>query len=116
MKPSVLFLVTTDPRTSARPAEAIRIAAGLGAWKRTEITLYLRDSAILTLADETHEWVDGDHFQRYWPMIRELGRTIRVQAGAPFLSQLGEPSSPYLEITDRELSRLTAQHTYVARF
>ena len=41
MKPKLLLLVTSDPRTSARPAEAVRIAAGIGAWKKADVTLYL---------------------------------------------------------------------------
>ena len=40
MKPRVLFIVTGDPRTSPRPAEAVRIAAGVVAWKRADIAVY----------------------------------------------------------------------------
>jgi len=32
--PKTLVMIETDPRTSPRPAEAIRIAAGIGAWKK----------------------------------------------------------------------------------
>ena len=35
--PKTLVIIETDPRTSARPAEAIRIAAGIGVWKKTDV-------------------------------------------------------------------------------
>ena len=47
MKPRLLLIVTTDPRISPRPAEAVRIAAGVGAWQKIDVTLYLRDAAVL---------------------------------------------------------------------
>ena len=40
--PKTLVIVETDPRTSARAAEGIRIAAGIGVWKKTDVTLLLR--------------------------------------------------------------------------
>jgi hypothetical protein len=49
MKPSALFIIRGDPRVSHRPAEAIRIAAGVGTWKKTDITVYLHGPAVLAL-------------------------------------------------------------------
>jgi len=116
MKPSVLFIITSDPRTSPRPAEAIRIAAGVGTWRKTDVTMYLRDAAVLALSEFTDEIVDDENYTRYFPIIGEFGRPIYVQKQAPLLAELGEASLAFQEIPDEELARLAARHNYVARF
>ena len=65
MNPGALFVIDTDPRSSGRPAEAVRIAAGVGVWKRIDVAVYLRDAAILILGENTDELVDQDNFTRY---------------------------------------------------
>lgn len=114
--PKVLIIVTGDPRVSPRPAEAVRIAAGVGAWKKVDITLYLRAAAVLALSEFADELVDEDNFTRYLPIVAESDRSIYVQKGSPQLSELGEPALKFQEISDDELANLAAKSTYVARF
>ena len=116
MNPRTLFIVTGDPRKSPRPAEAIRIAAGVGAWKKTDITVYLRDAAVLALSEYADELVDEDNYVRYFLIVGEFGRPIYVQKGAPLLADIGESPMKFQEITDAELADLAAQQTYVIRF
>jgi hypothetical protein len=116
MNPRVLILVTEDPRTSARPAEAIRIAAGVGTWKRADVTLYLRGPAVLALGEWVDELVDEDNFTRYLPIVGEFGRPIRVQRGAAELGELGETALPFEEIDDTQLAALAADSNYVLHF
>ncbi len=116
MNPRALFIVTGDPRKSPRPAEAIRIAAGVGTWKKTDITVYLRDAAVLALSEYADEFVDEDNYVRYFPIVGEFGRPIYAQKGAPFLSEIGESPMKFQEITDAELADLAAQQTYVVHF
>lgn len=116
MKPSALFIVTGDPRTSARPAEAIRIAAGVGTWKKAEISVYLRGPAVLALSEYVDEFVDEDNFSRYFPIVGEFGRPIYVQQGAALLSELGDSPLNYEEIDDARLAQLAAESKYVLRF
>jgi hypothetical protein len=116
MKPSVLFIVASDPRTSPRPAEAIRIAAGVGTWQKTEILLYLRDAAVLALSEFPEDLMDSDNYARYLPILSECGRPIYVQSGTPFLTGLGEPAALYQQVTDEDLASLAAKSDYVARF
>lgn len=116
MIPRVLLLVTGDPRTSARPAEAIRLAAGVGTWRKAEVSLYLRGPAVLALGEWVDELVDEDNFTRYLPIVRDFGRPIRVQRGAGELAELGEPPLPFEEIDDAQLAALVAEATYVLRF
>lgn len=115
-RPQLLFLIDSDPRESARPAEAIRVAAGLGAWKKVDITVYLRGPAIRALGEWVDELRDEDNYTRYLPLLAEGGRTLYVQAGAPELDDLGEPSQRFEPIGDARLAELAAQATAVLRF
>ena len=116
MNPIALFIITDDPRVSPRPAEAIRIAAGVGTWKKTDVSVYLRDTAVLALGKGTDELVDGENFSRYLPILGEWGRPIYVQQGAPMLAQMGQPSLPCEEIDDARLALLAAGSAFVLRF
>ena len=116
MKPSALFLITGDPRTSARPAEAIRIAAGVGTWKKADITVYLRGPAVLALSEYVDEFIDEDNYARYFPIVGEFGRPIYVQRGAKLLGEIGESLLIFEEIDDAQLAQLAASSNYVLRF
>lgn len=114
--PSVLFIVGGDPRTSPRPAEAIRIAAGVGAWKKADVSIYFREAAVLALSEFADEFVDEDNYVRYLPIVGEFGRPIYAQKNAAQLSEIGEARLTFKEISDEELAALAAASTYVVRF
>src|ERR1043166_8097475 len=116
MKPRVLFTVTSDPRTSPRPAEAVRIAAGVGSWQKIEVTLYLRGAAVLLLGEWAEELVDGDNFARYLPLVAEAGQPICVQGGPPALSELAQSRVLSQAIGDAHLAQLAARSHYLTRF
>jgi hypothetical protein len=116
MNPTALFIVTADPRVSACAAEAVRIAAGVGAWKKVEVTLYLRDAAVLALGEFADELIDGENFTRYLPLLVESGRPLLVQRGSPFLAELGEGARPFTEFDDAQLAAHAAQSRYLLRF
>ena len=115
-KPRVLVLVTSDPRTSARPAEAIRIAAGVGTWKKADVELYLRGPAVLALGEFVDDLVDEDNFTRYLPIVGEWGRPVWVQKDAAELADLGESPVRHQAIDDHDLARKVASATSVLRF
>jgi hypothetical protein len=116
VKRRVLFIVTSDPRISARPAEAVRIAAGVGAWEAIEAVLYLRGAAVLALGESAEELVDGDNFVRYLPLAKEAGRRVCVQHNAPLLAELGDTRANFNPMGDDELARLAADSDCVVRF
>lgn len=116
MNRSALFIVTSDPRQTGRVAEAVRIAAGVGAWPQVEVTLYLHGDAALALGEDAEDLIDGDNFTRYLPMLAEAGRPILVQRGvAVALNPADAP--PLVEfIDDAQLAaRMAASHC-VLRF
>ena len=116
MKSSALFIITGDPRTSAKPAEAVRIAAGVGTWKKADITVYLRGPAVLALSEYVDEFIDEDNFSRYFPIVGEFGRPIYAQRGAKLLNDIGDSPLTFEEIDDAQLARLAADCHYVLRF
>jgi sulfur relay (sulfurtransferase) DsrF/TusC family protein len=115
-KPKALFIITGDPRSSAKPAEAIRIAAGVGTWKKAEISVYLRDTAVLALSEYADEFIDEDNYTRYFPIVGEFGRPIYVQKNAPLLNEIGDSPLKFEEIDDAQLAELAASSNYVLRF
>jgi hypothetical protein len=116
MKRRVLIIVASDPRVSPRPAEAVRIAAGVGAWETIEAVLYLRGPAVLALGENAEELVDGDNFVRYLPLAPGAGRRICVPRGESLLSNLGEMRVRFDSVSDDELARFAANSDYVLRF
>lgn len=116
MKPTALVIITGDPRTSARPAEAIRIAAGVGTWQKADITVYLRGPSVLALSEYADEFIDEDNYTRYLPIVGEFGRPIYVQRDAELLGEIGEARLSFEEIDDARLAQLAADHQYILRF
>jgi sulfur relay (sulfurtransferase) DsrF/TusC family protein len=116
MTPRVLIIITSDPRQSGKPAEAIRIAAGVSAWKKAEISVYLRDAAVLALSEDCSDLVNEENYTRYLPMLAENGCSVYVQKANERLKELGESPMKFGELTDGELAKIAAGETYVMRF
>ncbi|HEX3718216.1 MAG TPA: hypothetical protein VH595_09620 [Verrucomicrobiae bacterium] len=116
MNTTALFIIDTDPRASGRPAEAVRIAAGIAVWKKIDVALYLRAAAILILAEFTDDLVDEENYTRYLPILGEFPRPIYVQKGASTLSQLGQSVLLFQEISDAELALMAAKNSCILRF
>ena len=116
MKPSLFFIISTDPRTSARPAEAIRIAAGVGTWKKANVRVYLRGPAVLALTEFPDELIEEDNLTRYLPIVGEFGYPVFVEKGSEFIAELGESPLPFQETDDATLAKLCAESTSVLHF
>src|SRR5436305_5547868 len=100
MNTRVLFIITSDPRRSGKASEAIRIAAGVSAWRKTNVSVYLRDDAVLALSDETADFINEDSYTRYLPMLAELGHPIYVQEANAHVAQLGEAAVNHELVSD----------------
>ena len=116
MKPKVLILVSSDPRTSPRPAEAVRIAAGVGAWQKVEAILCLCGAAVLALGENAEELVDGESYVRYLPVVAESGQRLYAYSEAAELNELGEAPLRFAIIDDSQLADLVANSSNVLRF
>lgn len=116
MNSKVLLLVSSDPRTSHRPAEGLRIAAGVGTWKKADFTVYLHGPAILALGEWVDDLVQEDDYVRYLPILKDPARPIRVEKDSPFLKDLGEATLPFEPLDPAGLAALAARHDYILRF
>jgi hypothetical protein len=113
--PRTLVMIETDPRVSARPAEGIRIAAGIGAWKKTDVTLLLRGPAGYSLQEYADELVDEDNFTRYLPLIAESQQPIYVEDSFADPGALHGSPFRYEIITPGRTAELMAGHDYLIR-
>ena len=68
---SIVLIIQEDPRTSARPVEALRIALGLAAGENP-ITVILIGQAVQLLAEDTDEIVDVEILEKYLPSFEHL--------------------------------------------
>lgn len=116
MKRSVLIVVSGDPRLSAQPAEAVRIAAGLSANGRLDVTLCLRGEAALALGSDSEDLTDGDHFKRYLPVVAEMGRAVYLPTNSHETVISETPSVPARRISEAELEALKATSDRVLQF
>jgi hypothetical protein len=116
MVESALLIIRDDPRRSPRPAEAVRLAAGVAPWKKVKFTLYLHGPAVLALSSQVDLLVDEENYRRYLPLLAEHQQRICVEEGQPLLAQLEEPTIPFVPIRPDELARLAATSDTVLRF
>jgi len=110
---SLLVVVTSDPKSSHRPAEAIRLAAGVAAWRKVDISIYFAGPAVVAVSPDPDDFVDEESYTRYLPMLQEFGCPILVEGGRP---AAGPTSVPYATISPKELATRAAQMTYLLRF
>jgi hypothetical protein len=106
----MLIWISSDPRVDGRAAEGVRIAAGVGAWKRVEVSLYFSGAGTLCLGDDVEGLEGGDVIQQYLPTIKEHGGRIAGAGGFP-------GSAGAVELVRMEtLPTFLAQFDYSMRF
>ena len=88
MPKELLILITADPRESTAPAETVRMAAGLGAWKSVIPSLYLHGPAVLCLDEFAEDYPEGMAFTQYLPSIIQHGGKIYTQNASTHLGDL----------------------------
>jgi hypothetical protein len=116
MDNELLFIIDSDPRQSARPAEAVRIAAGISAWRRVAVRLYLRGPAVLVLSEFPDDLLDDENYTRYLPILAESNHPVLVERGTPFLAEIGQPALKYQEVSLADFAKFSAKARYATRF
>lgn len=109
---SLLVVVASDPRASHRPAEAIRLAAGVAAWRNVAVTLYFTGPGGAALSAECDDFVNEESYTRYLPMFVESGGTVYVESNAA--ASNGE--LPHEEVSREQFAALASKMTYLLRF
>jgi hypothetical protein len=117
MPVKILFVVTSDPRSSGRVAEAVRIAAGVSVWGRLEVALFFHGPAVLALVEPAADTlVEGEHLREWWRLLAERQCPVYVERGAPQLRDAAPPAHRCQELDEAQLGALSAQTRYLLRF
>jgi hypothetical protein len=111
----LLVIVTRDPRTSGRLAEAIRFGAGVSAWQKVDVTLYLGGDAVQGLLAGENQFVDEDNILDFLPLFAEHQQELFVEQGHPVVTAHRD-QIPYAELDMKGLSRLIVEHDFIMRF
>ena len=102
----LLFIISSDPRISARPAEAIRIAAGVNAWGRAAVSICLVGPAALMLSEGDQALKDESQFAAGLPLV----------AKPVYVMNSSAPVADSQEIGVAELAQLALRHDTIVRF
>jgi len=105
---SILFIIKTDPMKSLRPAEAIRIAVGLGT-NKNPLSIILKGKAVQLLNYETEDLDDLDTVERYLPILEEWKIPIYIEEGSLKDINAKEHQFTLKELSTEEMSRRLAQ-------
>jgi len=80
MSKRIAVVISEDPRITARPVEALRIALGLCAGDH-ETTVVLLGPASTLLVEDAEEIIDADILEKYLPSIKQLPVPFIVETG-----------------------------------
>ena len=81
MSKRVAVVIADDPRLTARPVEALRIALGLCAGDH-DTTVILLGPASRLLMEDTEEIVDAEILEKYLPSFKHLAVPFIVEPGS----------------------------------
>ena len=112
---NLLIRIVSDPRKSPRPAEAVRIAAGVGAWRKVQVHLCFEGAAVRALDEFADELTNGDLFTQYLSAIPDHGGKILVESGNPLLGSV-KPAVPFESLPADQIQQFAAQMDHVMQF
>lgn len=115
MVQNLLIKISSDPRKSPRPAEAVRIGAGVGAWNKVKVHLLLEGHAVFCLDEFADELIQGELFTQYLPSIQNHGGRILVEEKTPALQSI-KPALPFEKLPASEINTFTGTMDHVMQF
>jgi hypothetical protein len=113
---NILVLITTDPRLSPRPAEAVRIAAGVAVWGKVRVSLWLDGPAALGLEELCDDLCDAEVLGRHLVILQHAGGRIVVPEDNDYLKQIDRARVSYETVEAGSLPGWVRQHHSVVRF
>jgi len=82
----VLIVIGSDPRISARPAEAVRVADGLSQSEELRISLLISGAAAEAFGAPDHEWIEGPLLLKHLMALKQRQVRLYLQGrGTPAL-------------------------------
>ncbi len=104
---SICFIIRSDPRRSHRPAEAVRIALGLGGSEHPIQILLLGEAAqILTV--ELEGLKEGEALERYLGTLSEWKTPFYIEKGHALDDEVDRERFNVREVSEKEQADLLA--------
>ncbi len=110
----MLVLISADPRTSHRAAEAVRVAAGLAAVSGRKVEACFCQAAALMLVRSPARLVEAEAIGSALPVLERHAAAVWAESGDPCLE--GEPRIAFERIGLEDLVRLVRRQERVIRF
>jgi hypothetical protein len=104
----VVVLISTDPRTSHRAFEAMRIGIGIVAGEN-DVTFVLAGPAAHLLDADTDDLVDGDDVAKFRQSLRSLGVPFHVEASAIPGADWNEDGHEVIPVTTDQIASLVRE-------
>lgn len=106
---NIVCLIASDPHTSHKPAEALRIATGLGTGGGAiKIVLAGPAWAVLTHEASETELIDAETIERYLPILKEWDFMFYVERDTPAVGVLDDTDYPVTLVTREEIAAMLA--------
>ena len=112
---NLLIKIGSDPRKTPRPAEAVRIGAGVGAWNKVKVHLLLEGPALFCLDQFADELNQGELFTQYLPSILAHGGRIITDESNPIRNSI-KPALAFEQLPAAEITKFTEQADHVMEF
>ncbi len=103
----ITFLIRSNPNESHKPAEAIRIAAGLGTGNNS-IKLILSGEAVRVLSPDEDDLEDIDIIEKFLPIIKDWEIPLYVDKGSAEGKDLTGSPYEFRVIDNEEMSEILA--------
>ena len=104
----IIFLIRTNPLNSHRPAEAIRIAAGLGMGKNSVEIIFSGESPRVMSPDEDDS-IDIDIIEKFLPILKEWDIPMYVDKSSLARINLKNSHYNFSAIDAEETSEILAR-------
>ncbi|MBO34688.1 MAG: hypothetical protein CMO64_00635 [Verrucomicrobiales bacterium] len=115
-KPILLVVIDTDPRQNPRPAEALRMAGGIGVWDQVQVHVCLRGEASWAHAGDVSNLPNGAMYKQFIPMVRESGGRVFIQSTDDSCMAIDADTLMTMNLKDEKLAALATKADYVLRF
>lgn len=115
MIPKIVFLIRSNPEESHKPAEAIRIAAGLGVGKNPLKIILTGEAPRILLSDE-EDLIDVDIIEKFLPLVRDMSIPVYVDKRSVSGMPVKKSHYDFRIIEPEESSELLAGGHYVLVF
>jgi hypothetical protein len=105
-QPPVLVVIASDPRSSHRAFEAMRIGVGVVAGEN-DVIFVLRGPAVHLLDADTDDLVDGDDIAKFRDNLKRLGVPFHVEEDAiPTDRDWNESEHPIVRVSRPRVAEL----------